>query len=449
MNTRNAHLGNSKTLILLLVPLFFLLAGLLRAEAAPVDPRALSMGGAYTTLAKGSEALHWNPANLRANPVRFELSLPTAGGVSVNNSYFSINRLLLEPKNYASGEDFLADIAGGRLQGQIDGGLHAGIVIGRLAASTRAEITLTSKASADATRLVTVGTEPNTTYRFDGTQLESFGLISAGGGLAFALPGRTSSNGDEPFITVGVNAKTYRGLFFAEATVDGTIDVSEHSDYTADLVVKARNTDVEAVYDSDSVDLSSLPGQGYGFDVGVTARPNSKLTIGASITNLISSMTWTDITEREGTLKGALASSGSDGPDLPDDFDDLTTTSRVDGQSIERRLPMEARFGMSYRLLPQVLLAADVSKRIIDQGIERPMSIHLGTELTPFANARFGKRFALRLGYEHSGSESWYSYGVGLAFTVWEFDIGMRVANSFVPVDAQGTALAFSSRIRF
>lgn len=416
-----------KQILFLVVALVLLSTGSIRVDAAPVDPRALALGGAYTTLARGSEALHWNPANLRANPTRFELTLPVSAGVGLDNSYFSLNRLILVPEDYSSGEAFLKEITGGRFDVAAGGGLHSGLHIGSLGLSLRLESAAHVALSPDATRLFTVGSQAGTTYTLSGTRVESYGVVSGGGGFAFALPAlRLNRASEEALVAIGVNAKYYRGLFYAAADITGTIDVSEDSEYTADLALNALHTDVESVYGSGSMGLGDLPGQGYGVDFGVTARTGPKWTFGAVVKNAVSTMTWYDLTETEAKLEGALLSAGGDGPQFPEDLDDFTEHHERDVPSVERRLPAEVRAGVSYRHSPHVLVAADVAKGLAGQGSSEPLSFHVGTELTPFAQASFGKRFALRVGYEHSANRNFYSYGVGFALWGWEIDAGDR-----------------------
>src|SRR5690606_24746209 len=139
-----------------------------------------------------------------------------------------------------------------------------------------------------------------------------------------------------------------------------------------------------------------LAGQGYGIDIGVTARTSPKLTVGLTITNAVSSMTWRDLIQVHGTIQGDLAASDDGGPVFPEDPDDFSEYEETQVASLTRKLPMEVRTGASYQLSPKILIAADVAKTFSEHGSDRPLSLHVGAEIKPFAEAMIGRRLAFR-----------------------------------------------------
>lgn len=424
--------------------LIVLVASLHAGAASLAEPRAVALGGAYTTLAAGPEALHWNPANLRANPVSFEMSFPLTAGLGVDNTYFSLNRLLLDPKVYDSGEAFLADIAGGKLEGGGSGAVQAGISIGRFAFAARGEANIRMTLNPDGTRLFAVGPEPGTTYTFDGTGADALAAISVGGGFAFDVtPARLTDRYEGALLAVGTTVKRYSGLFFSESELSGTIKVANDSSYEADLRMVDLTTDLEGGL------LSGPTGDGYGVDIGVALRPNPKLTVGASLRNVLSSMTWRGLIESEVTVSGKLLEADSGGPKLPSDPNDFTSIDATIVPVVERRLPMDFRAGMSYRVSPKLLIATDVAKTLAGSGADRPMSLHFGVELLPFAKSDAARRPAFRVGFEQSGGQSFFSYGVGFGLWKWELEAAVRLPGGLAPVDAQGAALSAAARLRW
>jgi hypothetical protein len=283
--------------------LSLVLAGLLvpAALAAQLpDPstRALGMGEAYTAIARGYEAVAWNPSLLAAaGRPGFTIGLPHIAVEVGSNTYgFS------DFRKYAN--SFLDDATKQALLDKITGSTLTirtlvgaepfGLSIGPVALMVGTSGQVDGSVGKDAVRLAFFGNAPrpgtSTTFSAAGTTGRAWAATTLAGSVAlpFTVPlGRLS---------VGATYKYVIGNFLGTAADLGT-QVAFDPLFTATEAGQAVYTN----YDKDCGSFKPLDtgtcggkaGKGYGVDLGATLQfAKGGITLSAVVVNALGSMTW-------------------------------------------------------------------------------------------------------------------------------------------------------------
>jgi len=287
--------------------LSLVLAGLLvpAALAAQLpDPstRALGMGGAYTAIARGYEAVAWNPSLLAAyGRPGFTIGLPHVA-VEVGSNTYGFSDFRKYANSFlddATKQALLDKITGSTLTIRTLVGLQPfGLSVGPLAFMVGTSGQMDGSVGKDAVRLALFGNAPrpgtSTTFSAAGTTGRAWAATTMAGSLAlpFRVPlGRLS---------VGATYKYVIGNFIGTAADLGT-QVAFNPLFTA---TEAG----EAVYSNYSKDCSGSgnsfkplgtgpcggkAGSGYGVDLGATLQfAHGGITLSAVVVNALGSMTW-------------------------------------------------------------------------------------------------------------------------------------------------------------
>ncbi len=279
------------------------LAGLLvpAALAAQLpDPstRALGMGGAYAAIARGYEAVYWNPSALATlGRPGLSISLPHVDLDVGSNTYgFS------DFKKYA--HSFLTDadkqalydkISGSTLDLQTRvGAAPFGLSIGPfgLLVGTAGEVN--GNIGKDAVRLALFGNAPrpsqSTSFTAAGSAGRAWAATTAAG--SFALPFRLPVG----HLSVGVTFKYVIGNFLGFAQDLGT-QISFNPLFSATEAGQALYTNYDkncSTYNLVGTGMcGGKAGTGYGVDLGGTLQLlHGGITVSAGLVNAIGSMTW-------------------------------------------------------------------------------------------------------------------------------------------------------------
>jgi hypothetical protein len=397
--------------------------------------RALSLGGAYTTLAKGFEASLWNPANLGIpKGWKSSYNLFSLGARIGNNSislkdYNSYNGTFLDDNDK---EKIISSIPqdGLNLNGDFEG-IFPGASYGPFALTTGIMGASNLSISKDPFHLLLFGNSLNEKTTFDGTEGENYILwdVAFSYGRSFSKRGNSaeggSSSGGKEFF-VGGNLKWLKGLFYQKVT-------------KAKGEVLTLATGIEG--EGDFALKSATGGYGFSFDLGFASLIGERITIGACFFNLLNNLKWNKGTKEHGyrVIIDSLTAENSD-----DDSVFLDEDYEKDIGSFNTHLPTIFRAGFSYKLR-KATLSLDW-----EQGFEK----RAGSSKTP--KISFGSEYhllnwlPLRGGLTLGGKERFaFSWGSGLDLKPFFIDFGMSIQNAILPYYGKGLALAISSGLKF
>jgi hypothetical protein len=281
------------------------LAGLLApaalsAQLPDPSPRALAMGGAYTSLARGYEAVAWNPAMLSANGrPGLTIGLPHLSLEVGSNTYnwgdfkkYANHSLSDADKQYLLDQIGLDDSV--LTVRDIAGISPFGLSIGPFAFAAGTTGDVDFSLGRDAVELALYGNAarsgPSEFFTARGSRARGWAATTLAGSFAhaFRIPaGRLS---------LGVTyKKTYgHGLARANETASSfginpafAVTAAGHAIYTN------YASDFDPQGPGDILGGEGTPGSGYGVDVGgVLQLGGSRLTLSAVLVNAFGSMTW-------------------------------------------------------------------------------------------------------------------------------------------------------------
>lgn len=285
--------------------MMFVVAGLLApasltAQVPGAVTRALGMGGAYTALARGYEAVAWNPAMLAATGrPGVSIALPQAATELGSNTYgFSdfrtyANRTLSDADKQDLLNRITADDSVLRLR-TVAGVIPIALSIGPFALSLSTAGDMDMTIGRDAVELALLGnaarSDPGEFFTAAGASARGWAVTTLAGSFAqaFRLPmGR---------LALGVTYKRITGHFIGRAAetassfaVNPTFQVTAagHAIYTS----YPDNYDPSGFGDIFGGDAKA--GSGFGVDVGgVLQLGGRRLTLSAVLVNALGSMEW-------------------------------------------------------------------------------------------------------------------------------------------------------------
>jgi len=389
------------------------------------DARSIAMAGSYTAVARGYDAIGLNPANLGlSDRPGTEVQL-FALGSTLNNNSFSMKDYNKYNGEYLSESDkqyILSKIPAEGLEFRTNSAASAlSFTFGPLAISTTVEAAGSGTLSRDIVDLAFFGNKIGETVSVDDADAE--GLAHVDVNLAYGRRIRSYDWGD---IAAGVNLKYIYGI--------ASIDVSEsHGSGTT-------NADgIDA--DGSVIVRSATGGSGFGLDVGVAASYREDWVFSAGLTNLVSSINWTnEAKETEYTFEAvSLTAETAD--------DDSTIVSDEIERSIgsyATSLAPQINLGAAHTV-GKFLLASDLKLGLRDRaGTSTTPEISLGAELQQFSF------MPLRAGVSFGGIHG-TSLGLGGGFRISSFYIDLAWASSgtLLPSFGRGLSLAVSSGLRF
>jgi len=263
---------------------------LLAAQVPGSSARAVGMGGAYSALAQGYEAVGWNPAMLASSHQSgLSIGLPQ-GRFELGNNAFSISDfrtyadkdLSDADKQYLLGR-VVNDDSTWAVRGNV-GVQGLGVSVGHFAVTLSASAGLTASANRDAVDFALNGngafSTPGNFFNLAGSGGNGWGATTLAGSYAMTLPTGIGR------LAIGGTIKRVWGNFQGVARDNG----SQVSPDTIAAVGQSLYTDYS---DFSSVDVfGGAAGHGWGLDVGATLQLNPKLLLSASIINALATMSW-------------------------------------------------------------------------------------------------------------------------------------------------------------
>lgn len=410
--------------IILILSMAVALVGLDESQAlAQGAVRSWGMGGTGVANSRGLDAVDYNPANL-AFSRGFSMGLVTAA-VDVHNNAISLDRYNeITGAHLTTGdkEQLLNDIPedGFRLDADMRASV-LGVHSGSLALTFNAIGAGSGNLDKDYFDLVLFGNQLGETVDFTNTNGEGYAV-----GQAALSYGQVLHTGKRARLSYGLSAKYLQGIY--EMHVE-----EAHG---------SMHTSLEAISGEAFVStLSAEGGRGYGLDFGLAMQTSGGWSLGASVENIYSTMTWNQNVEAR-----EFRAHAGDVNVLNDDLDNAVVNSDTTFASTNYNttLPPQLRMGVSNRFGP-VSLALDYTQGFEDRGMSSTTPrFHLGGEF--FSGGFLQPRFGLSTGGD-SGTGA--SAGLGLRLGFWKVDLAVLSRGELNPNKTKGVAFAAGSSLEF
>ena len=424
------------------------------------EPRALALGQAYTALARGPEAVFWNPANLALGgepKLKWELLGAGLSLITENNS-FSVRAYngnftddthrigIAEKKELLrdiprDGLRFNADLvpflsAGLPVNGGISFPLGNGI---QAAITTNVAIGVEGEMPKDMFELMLFGNEFDRSYEIASWDGSSW-LV---GGVNFA--------GAKPWMPDRLAAH------LREFSVGGTLKVSggaygEITKSDGGMISRIQGTDLEGF-----ALVRSSRGIGFGVDFGVAGvSGDGRTTFSAGMLNLVDFISWSIGSRQDSVyaratrlrvtrfldpdqvrMRDVLENEDTDGDGDPD------FRAKLGEDGFSRSLPAMLRAGIAHRPMPHMTVVGNY-----DQAFSSGFGISPMPKISTGAEYRLVAWFPTRIGLSIGGRSS--STGVGFAFGPFNvghaqfefFDLALVTRGGLLPGFSKGSAMS-------
>lgn len=424
-----------------------------------LSPRAMALGQAYTALARGPEAVFWNPANLglKSSPrVKWELLNAGLTLVAENNSFSvqTYNDHFTDSDHFIRDEvkdDLLGDIPSEGLKFSLDvepmlaavipinggvafpmaWGMSSAIALG-LAVGTEGEV------PKDMFELMMFGNEFDRQYDISDWDGSGWAIGSVNWAMAKPwIPWALMGYLDE--FSVGGTLK-FMGGGYAEANRSGG----------AGLTAQIHRTDIEAY-----VVTQFGGGMGVGLDLGVAGvAKDKKTTFSIGLLNLLDTMSWSIEARQDSGFAKASNLRVTSMLDV-DNIEDVLDNDDVDGdgdidfykklgeESFSRSLPAMLRIGVAHQPIPRLTVVGNY-----DQAFTSGFGITADPRLSAGVEYRLVDWFPTRAGITVGGRSS----GSSLGFAIGPFnlshaqvqllDTALVTRGGVMPGSSKGTALS-------
>lgn len=412
---------------LLLTGACLCLTEMLSAQIDKSNARGMALGGAYSAVARGAEAVNWNPAvlGLRSAP-RFSLLLPGAG-LAFQNSSFTLNdyrryngAVLTEQDKTA----ILGKIPNEGLGLDFDSGANVlALSVRRFAFAASVASASNLKFSRQFIDLALNGNQFEQTYDFSATDGEGF--AAARFAISYGQP--VSMPGFRDF-ALGISLKYLMGLAVAEVT-------SASGSFL---------TDFQGLHGNGRVDLrTALGGGGLSLDFGAAGQLSERFALTLGFQNIINNIQWK--TEVRNYTYGVRVDSitverlsETDADSLIDDYSEEAT-----GTAFNSKLPKQILVGAAYTTRAFVYAFEYIQAFSNAPGVSTKPVLATGIEYRgiPF--------LPLRLGAALGGNQgALTSLGFGLNFWGFSLNFASQAYRGFlIPGTGRGIALAFDMKI--
>ncbi len=325
------------------------LAGLLApalASAQLPDPstRALGMGGAYTSLARGYEAVAWNPAMLATlGRPGFTIGLPHVNFEFGSNAYglSDVRKYANSYLTYADKQALLGKITGSTLDiRSLIGAQPFGLSVGPFALMVGMSGEVDGGIPKQAAQVALFGNTPQagglSSVSAAGSSGRAWVASTAAG--SFALPFRLPVGR----LSVGVTYKYVIGNFLGTAADLGS-QVSFNPLFSATEAGEALYTNYGRNCTIKPLGTGTCGGQagkGYGVDLGGALQlARGGITLSGVIVNALGSMTWdADRLAYDRRVSQSTQTSSGTVTDVTTDSTSLTTPTGIQGDAKARAL---------------------------------------------------------------------------------------------------------------
>lgn len=395
-------------------------------EAAGMsNARAVGMAGAYSSMARGSDCPLFNPANLALTSGRSSGLQIFGAGVAISNNSFSLddyNTYTGATLSEQDKDDLLNKIPIEGLKVSADADISAlACNAGNLAFSITGMGAAEINISHEVAELLLQGNTIADTISLDGTYGEGYGL----GSVNLSYGRRLYKLGDRE-LAVGATFRYLKGFGYEEIT---------HLNGEAVTL----STGFEGI--GSVVSRTSTGGTGYAVDLGGSLQISKAYTVGLTIHNFLSSITWSDETkEHHYTFEFDTLNVGN--MDNDDIITSTDTTIAVD--NFKTSLPSTIRLGVA-KTTGSLLWAFDW-----EQGFKKAAGSSTTPRLSTGAEYRILGFVPLRAGFGLGGKRgTTYSGGFGIDASFVYLDFAVANFNAISGASGKGLNFGFNAGIRF
>jgi len=411
--------------------------------------KSLGLAGAYTSLARRSDALYWNPANLafrNHNDTRVDFSFYSLQlGAGIN----SFNKDVYDKYFGFEGDSlYLDNAAKNEILGEIPDKGFTFDVLSNISVLTLRILNFGINFETD---VYATGTIPKEFFdlALNGFSKSRYDFEPNAEALAYSkvkfsygrivkrdkslkLPGNKALNFKD--ISVGGSFSYILGYGYAKVE-SGVVTVKNGTEgLDAYGTIITKEAVAQEIKDEDGFGFA---GKGFGFDLAFSAVTYDNITVSAVVENIIGQINWDNGTiERRATLD-------IDGPkyiigagELEDiDEDEISEDEEIPISSFKTNLPRDFRLGISKE-----------TNRFLG-------SFEMGMEREEFFGAvgvggRLGF-FNLFMGYRNYESRSYFSAGFAFDFKYFYWDFGAINKSGIWANQSKGAMVSTSMRIGF
>jgi hypothetical protein len=385
--------------------------GAASAQVASASPAALGLGENYTAMARGLNAVAWNPASLGlpgAGPSFVTLVVRGASGLGpVGLSDIADWSDALVPVSVK--QDWLARIGNGG--GQVGSGsadvTWAALKVGPIAVHASSSARMTADVSPGVAELILFGNVGESgearTLNLSGSNITGWAWSAVGASMALPIPL------DAGQASIGVTVKYVMG--HGMALGENSIGATTIDPIAVDLVFPLVHTDFEG-------DFALSNGTGMGIDLGASMQTGD-WTISGVVQNVTNSFAWDTSKLRYRPLSVSL-----DGNEAVTETGDMPLVS-APAPILERveALRFEPVYGggLAWRYSYDLTFTADARFSSAD-GIQAGPSRHVGGGIEYYLSDWFPVRVGGAVISMGEGADGWQA-GAGLGFEVGSWSI--------------------------
>jgi len=392
------------------------------AASGQSSARSLGMAGAFNSLAEGVDAPRYNPANLGLASHR-NSSLELIGfGVNLNNNSITLgdyNKYTGAVLTDSDKEDILGKIPsdGLKLVAEVEASAFS-FSLGRFAVSNTAVGAANVNLSKDILDLILNGNTLGDEIELSDSYSDAVAYVQTG--FSYGLPIHKSARKQ---LAVGGTFKYIQGLAVEQITKleGGVSTLSTGFEGSGSMIAQ-----------------TATGGSGWGLDIGAAMNLNEKYTVGASIRNFMSTISWSNNTEEHG-YEFSFDTMTVDNMDadyvVSEDY-----TREIDGFKTE--LPSVLTLGLA-DTEGKLLWAVDWEQGFkTEAGSSSKPRIALGAEYRGFG------LLPLRAGFGTGGGKnSGFALGAGLNLAVIQVDFGVQTGTSLSSSSSKGLNMALGLRL--
>jgi len=419
------RMGFMKTIkITLIIALALMLLSSTALAGGNSTARSVAMGGAYTALAKGSDAGKYNPANLGLSDYR-QTGLEIIGvGADISNNSFSLGDyndysgalLTSEDKEYILGK-----IPSEGLKLSIDAEVTAlSLSTGSYAFNITGVGIADVNMSRDIFELILNGNAFADTISVDGSYSDLVSYATAG--LSYGMP--VYSRGTRQ-LAVGATFKYIRGIAIEEVVEMTGMAATYATGFSGEGHLVAQ---------------TATGGKGYALDLGAALKLNDTYTIGACLKNFFSHITWNNETEEHGydfSFDTMTVDNMEDDYIVSDDYS-------VPIDDFSSNLPSTLTVGFA-KTSGKLLWAVDWQ-----QGFHRNTGVSSKPLISTGAQYHIISLIPLRAGFTTGGNRNTtFSLGSGFNLSPVYLDYAFVTGSPFSGYASKGVNFAFSLGIHF
>ncbi len=397
--------------------------------------RSVSLAGAFSSYARGVDALGWNPANLGFWSRDEALGEKGTRSVKLPSVAFDLGNNTITPKWISDyfGVGFMDDNLKNQMINSLPDNnwilLQAlrvpfGLAVNNLAISTGLEINGRIASDPSMFELIFNGLRFDNSLSLDGT-----------GEFEAVIP-----------VTIGYGKEFYSiflNKYFDRVYLGGAVKyLNGLNRISTEFSNSTLSTSKESINIQTTTTLTSaVSGTGFALDLGFAARSGEKLYLSISVNNLFGKINWTDSDIMSGSVNFTVDELNI--TELDSLFEESNTTDETTG-NVNSAYPGYLLAGFHYQYRPNVSLHSTLL-----QGFSDEMNMSTTPRLSLGSEVNATKWLPIRFGISVGGLEDFrWGAGFGLNFSKFHLDFGISESGGMLG-SAKGITIALEHTFYF